>query len=164
MDGKGGTMTKPLPEFTIITDTREQTPLPFSNLPSVPGTLLTGDYSIRGLEHLFAIERKTIDDLVHSVIQQRERFEKELHRLRGFQFARLLIIGSEQQIEQGYYRSNANPKAVLHSLHALEVRYSVPVVFNPTPESAALLIERWGYWLAREIFKNASLLNREGIK
>jgi len=149
------------PAIILVADTREQTPLPFSNLPTIPGTLLTGDYSIRGLEHLFSVERKTIDDLVHSVIQQRERFEKEFHRLRGFQFARLLIIGSEQQIEQGYYRSQANPKAVLHSLHALEVRYSVPVVFSPTPESAALLVERWGYWFAREIFKNATALNRE---
>ena len=143
------------PSFTIITDTREQTPLPFSNLPTIPGTLLTGDYSIRGLEHLFSVERKTVDDLVHSVIQQRERFEKELHRLRGFHFARLLIIGTEQQIEQGHYRSQANPKAVLHSMYALEIRYSVPIVFSPTPQAAALLVERWAYWYAREICKNA---------
>ena len=155
MDGKGGAMTKPLPEFTITIDTREQTPLPFSNIPTEAGTLQSGDYSIRGLEHLFAIERKTIADLVGSVTRDRERFERELHRLRGFHFARLLVIGSEQQIANGQYRSNANPKAVLHSMYALEIRYSVPIVFSPTPQAAALLVERWAYWYAREICKNA---------
>jgi hypothetical protein len=31
----------------------------------------------------------------------RERFERELNRLRGFRFKRLLIIGSEREIRQG---------------------------------------------------------------
>ncbi len=53
---------------TIITDTREQTPLVFEHLPSehLPserGSLQSGDYSILGLEHDFAIERKSIPDL-----------------------------------------------------------------------------------------------------
>jgi hypothetical protein len=43
---------------TIITDTREQPPLEFMHLPSERGTLQSGDYSIIGLEHDFAIGRK----------------------------------------------------------------------------------------------------------
>lgn len=47
---------------TIITDTREQTPLVFTNLVTVAGTLTSGDYAPRGLEHLAAIERKSAAD------------------------------------------------------------------------------------------------------
>lgn len=41
-------------------------PLPFSRLQSRAGTLAGGDYSIAGLENrgLFAVERKSIEDLV----------------------------------------------------------------------------------------------------
>lgn len=47
----------------LVVDTREQTPLPFARLRWERGTLQSGDYSFRGAEDLFAIERKTIPDL-----------------------------------------------------------------------------------------------------
>jgi ERCC4-type nuclease len=48
----------------IVIDSREQQPLSFSRLPAIRGTLVTGDYSVVGLESLFAIERKAFADLV----------------------------------------------------------------------------------------------------
>lgn len=57
----------------IITDKREQKPLFFQHLASEPGTLHSGDYSIRGLENDFAVERKSIADLCQSVTRGRER-------------------------------------------------------------------------------------------
>src|SRR5690242_7321038 len=66
----------------IVVDNREQEPLRFERLETVSGTLYSGDYSIRGLEASFAIERKSIDDLANCCLAaQRERFEHELHRL-----------------------------------------------------------------------------------
>ena len=41
---------------TLVIDNREQTPLVFTRLQSVRGTLTTGDYSAVGLEELFSIE------------------------------------------------------------------------------------------------------------
>ncbi|MEA3163844.1 MAG: hypothetical protein QOE88_1662 [Verrucomicrobiota bacterium] len=43
---------------------REQEPLVFKSLKSVRGTLLTGDYSVAGLEELCSVERKSISDPV----------------------------------------------------------------------------------------------------
>ena len=123
---------------TMVTDSREQDPLTFRTFPSVTGTLVSGDYSFRGGEELFAVERKSIADLVASVTGERERFERELHRLRGFRFARLLVVGAQAEVEQHRYRSATTPKSVLHSLAAFEARYSIPVVWSPTPEEAAL--------------------------
>lgn len=145
---------------TIIVDTREQTPLVFHRLPSVRGTLTSGDYSVRGLEDLFAVERKSIPDLVSCCVgENRERLERELHRLRGFRFARLLIVGSHSAIERGEYRSRITPAAVLHSLCAWEARY-LPVVFLPTPEAAGAQVEAWAYWFSREVVQGANELLR----
>ena len=139
----------------IVIDRREQTPLRFpDNIKTERGTLYSGDYSVKGLEHLISIERKTISDLCGSLTSGRKRFEFELHRLRGFRFKRLLIIGLRSDIVAGNYRSKASPKSILASLNAFEVRYDIPVVFA-SEEKAAELVVRWGYWMAREIRKNA---------
>ena len=130
----------------IVIDSREQEPLSFSRLQCRTGTLTSGDYSVCGLEHLFAVERKTISDLVGCCIgQNRERFERELHRLRGFRFKRLLVVGTEAQIQQGQYCSNIKPQAVMATLSAFEIRYDLPVVFKSNPELAAAQVEHWAY-------------------
>lgn len=143
----------------IVIDTREQTPLTFTRINAIVGTLQSGDYSIAGAEEAFAIERKSIPDLVACCVgESRERFFRGLHRLRGFRFKRLLIVGTREDIEAGRYRSAITPKAVLATLNAIEVRYDVPVVFAATPDAAAGLIETWAWWAAREIVVSANRL------
>src|SRR5262245_13306915 len=133
-------------------DTREQEPLKFTRFKSVRSTLYSGDYSIRGLEDSFAIERKSIEDLANCCLSSnRERFEHELHRLRGYRFKRLLVIGTREDIAAGHYHSRIAPKAVLATLGAFEVRYDLPIVFIPSPEEAALQVERWSWWVTRDV-------------
>src|SRR4051812_24911219 len=85
----------------LIVDSREKSPLVFTRLPSRPGTLVTGDYSVAGCDNLFSVERKIIADLVGCCVgDARERFERELHRLRGFTFKRLLVIGTPEEVDR----------------------------------------------------------------
>jgi ERCC4-type nuclease len=145
----------------IAIDTREIQPLKFTRLQAVTWSLFTGDYSILGLEDSFSIERKSVDDLVSCCLSSnRQRFEHELHRLRGFRFKRLLIIGSREDIGAGLYHSRINPKAVLATLSAFEVRYDLPVVFAATPEEASTMVERWVWYFSREIVESANGLLR----
>jgi DNA excision repair protein ERCC-4 len=135
----------------IVVDSREQTPLTFKRLQAIRGTLTTGDYSIAGLTELFAVERKSTSDLASCCCgSNRQRFERELHRLRGFRFKRLLIVGSRTEIERGTYRSNVRPRSVLASLSAWEMRFDIPTAFEPDPEAAAQRVESWSFWFARE--------------
>lgn len=136
-EGSGGS-SDVLP--VVVVDTREQSPLPFVNCPSETGTLATGDYSVRGFEDEFTVERKSLDDLVGSCTFERERFERELVRMRGYTFRRLLIVGTVEDVEAHRYRSRAEPKAVLASITAFEVRYGLPVAFCPNPAAAALQV------------------------
>jgi hypothetical protein len=148
----------------IVIDCREQEPLTFTRLQSVRGTLYSGDYSILGLEASFAVERKSLDDLANCCLSgNRDRFEHELHWLRGFQFKRLLIIGTREDIAAGLYHSRIIPKAVLATLAAFEIRYSIPVVFCSTPEEAATAIERWVWWFSRELIKLAQALSKSNM-
>lgn len=140
--------------MVVVIDTREQSPLDF--LHSAPGTLTSGDYSLLGAEHLFAVERKSIADLVGSLTSGRERFERELHRLRGFHFKRLLIEGTDEDIIEHRYLSKALPKSILHSLSAFEIRYDIPVVFGGSRERCARLVEKWAYWFAREVLATSA--------
>ncbi|MEM7385741.1 MAG: ERCC4 domain-containing protein [Verrucomicrobiota bacterium] len=138
-------------EPVLIIDSREQKELVFRNLPSERGTLYSGDYSIQGFEtgaQAFLIERKSLSDLVGSLTAGRERFAHECARLAGAEFKRLLIIGTRSQIEEKQYRSRATPQSILGSLDAWEVRYGLPVVWQPSTEAAALQVERWAfrYW------------------
>lgn len=140
---------------TIIIDTKEQRPFVFQHLAAETATLFSGDYSIKALEHQFAIERKSVTDLCRSLTQERERFERELHRLRGFDFARLLIVGDPMEVQ----RQANNPKAIFSSLSAMETRWRIPVVWEHSPEIAARLVERWVwfYWCERTSCNKAPL-------
>ena len=82
-------MIKPS-DITALIDTREQTPVtleykPSCVLKSEKVGLYTGDYSIKGLENHVAIERKSLADLMGCIGTQRERFEKEIIRLKGYE-------------------------------------------------------------------------------
>ena len=149
----------------IVADSREQEPLTFTRLQSVRGTLYSGDYSVQGLESKFAVERKSIDDLAGCCVNSnRDRFEHELHRLRGFCFVRLLVIGTREDIAAGRYRSKITPSAVLATLDTFEIRYSIPLVFYyPSPVEAALAIERWAWRFAREVVVDANNLWRASV-
>lgn len=74
-------------------------------------------------------------------------------RLRGYDFRRLLIVGAPADITHAKYRSNIQPRAVWASLHAFEVRYSLPFVFGVTPKASAAKVEQWATWYWREQMK-----------
>ena len=106
----------PKPSPVVIIDTREQAPWSFSNLRTAPGSLATGDYSVVGLTHLIAIERKSLDDLLSCVGRERDRFRRELKRLQAYRFRCLVIETDYSALERGEWRSKIQPASVLGSL------------------------------------------------
>ena len=115
-------------QITIKIDTREQQPYEFEN-PSEMGTLSIGDYSLRGAEHLIAVERKELNDLIGCLTTDRERFEKELYKGRALDYFALVIEASLADLVNGHYRSEMNPKSAIQSLLAFSIRYRLPIWF-----------------------------------
>ena len=139
---------------TLIVDSREQLPFRFMHLPTAVAGLVTGDYSIKGMEDVFAVERKSIPDLIASVTRERDRFMRELQRIKAHDFRRLLVVGRVEDIATDC--RGANPRAIMASLHAIESR-GIPVVFIADPAEAALVVERWGWWTWRQSLKAAGI-------
>lgn len=105
------------PESVVaIVDTREQQPLALSPLQMEVATLDTGDYSIKGLEHVVRVERKSLQDCIACVGAERERFDREVQRLLGYPIRVLVIESSWPQIEQGGWRGKVTTEQAIGSL------------------------------------------------
>ena len=98
-------------QVTAIVDTREQIPLDLKALLTMRGTLQTADYSILGLEHVIALERKSLSDLLGCVGVERERFEREVQRLLAYPVRALVVEATWPDLEQGEWRSKVTPAA-----------------------------------------------------
>jgi DNA excision repair protein ERCC-4 len=117
---RGGKLKLPAtisPEsVTAIVDTREQRPLNLAPLRTEQATLATGDYSVKGLEHVVAIERKSLDDLLGCVGCDRERFDREVQRLLAYPVRVLLVEATWAEIELGQWRGKITPEQAIGSL------------------------------------------------
>lgn len=125
----------------VIVDTREQTPWSFDGqgIATIRRKLDAGDYSIEGLEHRVAIERKSIDDWTGTVLRDRARFYRELELLRALDFRCVIIEASIRGIMEGQYRSEVKPAAILGFIAEVAVAQSVPVYLGGTRAEAQIL-------------------------
>lgn len=125
--------------FAICVDTREQAPWVFPpEVHTAPATLSAGDYSLSGFEDLVAIERKSLADLVACIGPERERFVRELIRLRGYRCRAVVVEATLQAILSHGYRSMTTPASVVGSLASWQVKHEIPVVFAGDAAGAAV--------------------------
>ena len=135
----------------IFVDSREQSPFTFAGYEAeiITGTLQAGDYSLSGLESLVAVERKSLPDLVQCLGRERDRFERELERLRAFESAAVVVESPMADLVQGNYRSKLNPTAAYESCVAFMARYRLPFYFANDVRGA----ERFCYSFLRHFKK-----------
>ena len=116
----------------IVIDSREQAPFDFSPFPdceAIRGTLATGDYSVYGFASEIAVERKSLDDLIGCLTHDRERFRRELERLRGYSSAMIVVEAPFDSLRRGMYRSQMNPLAAVESVFCFMQKYRIPFFF-----------------------------------
>ena len=132
---------------TVVIDTREQEPYGFNPqlVTQVRRALPAGDYSVAGLEQTIAVERKTLDDFVGTVIRSRGRFYRELRRLASYTRACVVVEADVADVLAGRYRGDAHPHSVLGSALAIAVDFGVPVFFCSNRQIACRFVE--GYLL-----------------
>lgn len=130
-----------LPDDAIIAlvDTREQRPLFLPGLNCERATLATGDYSVQGLEHHIAIERKSLPDLLACCGRERKRFDREIQRLLGYPVRGLVIEASWEDIEAAQWRSKLNSRQVGASLISWMVK-GLPVTMAGNHDRAGGIV------------------------
>ena len=152
----GHSITRQIPKPVILVDTREKYPFDFSKFKNwIAGeknqAIKVGDYSIEGMETLLVLERKTLSDLITTLIQQRTRFFKLCEKMTKYRWRALLIEASYEDIKSPYdydeFCTSAHPNAVSGTLDALEARYGIPVIYTSLHRSLAE--EKAASWLSK---------------
>lgn len=129
----------------FIVDTREQEEYSFDPrlVATVRRALPAGDYSIEGLEDWVAVERKTLDDFVSTVIHSRARFREELRKLAGYRAACVVVEAGLIDVLQKRYQGGAHPNAVLGNALSLILDYRVPVFFCTTRQASCQFVQAY---------------------
>lgn len=123
-----------IPKPTIVIDSQEHMGYKFERFTNwFAGTirkrLRVGDYTLQDMEEEVVVERKTLPDLVNSIIQDRKDFIEKCESLSKFGKKCLVIEGSLSSVKTPYEDSQAHPNAVLGSLLAAQERWEIPVYF-----------------------------------
>jgi ERCC4-type nuclease len=151
----GKAITGTIPKPAVLIDTREQLPFTFEGFgnwiaSARRATLPTGDYSVEGMETLLTLERKSLFDLVGTLMHNRDRFFAECERMTEFKWKAILVEASYEDIKSPYTQSEfvkAHPNGVIGSLDAVEAKFGIPVIF--TSQNRALAEEKAASWLSK---------------
>lgn len=138
-------------DVTAVIDTREQTPWELAPLRTVRAGLVTGDYSILGLESEIAIERKSLPDLLGCIGNERERFDKEIKRLVAYPCRAIIVEASWREFAAGGWRSRVSPASAMGSVLGW-MALGIPFVFAGDPSAASQAAARIMFIAARRRF------------
>jgi len=101
-------------KFDIIQDSREKQPWKFKEHKVTVEKLDSADYSLRGLEKVFAIERKmTVSEISNNILEA--RFERELERLDKYKFAFMVCEFTWDDIIM-FPIGSSIPKSIWHKI------------------------------------------------
>lgn len=135
-------------DITICVDTREQIPFDLAPMKTVRDTLATGDYSVAGLVHKIALERKSLEDLIACVGVERERFDRECQRLLAYETRAIFVECAWSDIVRGEWRSKVTPAAAQGSVLGW-LAMGIPVHFAGSREQAQIDAARFLFVAAR---------------
>jgi DNA excision repair protein ERCC-4 len=134
--------------FHLIVDTREQHPWRFERInmsgrhivvPLVTDQALkTGDYSIEGQEARISIERKSYPDLMGSLTQDRERFEREMVRLNELEWSAVIVeSGWTEILATDPQRPGLSKRSIYRTILSWSIRYPTVHWFTSRDRSHA---------------------------
>jgi ERCC4-type nuclease len=144
-------------DVTAIQDTREQWPVSLSPLNVVVGTLKTADYSVRGLEHFVAIERKSEEDMLTCIGRERDRFDREIQRLLAYPVRAIVVESLWTAFELGQWRGAVTTEQAVGSLLGW-VAVGVPIIMAGDHDRAGRYIARLLYTAARRRWRECRTL------
>lgn len=134
----------------IVIDTREQRP--YDIIGSIRQKLPAGDYSIEGYESRIAIERKSLNDWIGTILNSRVRFHREVAKLMSYDFAAIVIEAAPADITAHNYKSEIKPDALLGIVTDLMVRWKpIQIVLAGDRPHARIITEKLLRFAQRQI-------------
>jgi len=154
----GHQINRLVPKPVVLVDTREQMPFLFTGYTNWIGAtraqaLPAGDYSVEGMEELLALERKSLSDLVGSLMSGRARFLRECERLAALPYKAILVEATYEEVNSPYHEyTSAHPNAISGALDAIEARWGIQVIYTSSDrelaerKAASWLSKAFTYW------------------
>lgn len=140
----------------IIVDHREKNSLVISELHSLGiksnfKQLKVADYIVKGV----AIERKTVQDFISSMINK--RLLKQLEELKQYKENLLLIEGIyEQELYGDSENFGVHPNSIRGFLISIILKYKIPIIFTKNYEDTARFISVLTKRKSREVSLNVN--------
>ena len=125
----GHSITRTIPKPVVIIDSHELLPFDFSRFPNwikdvKTQPLAAGDYTVEGMEDLLILERKSLVDLIGTVIQRRYRFIDLCERLAQYRWRAIIVEANYCNIKTVYEKLGletiAHPNAVSGTLDGIQ--------------------------------------------
>jgi len=134
------------PTFTVWADTREKQIPPFPIGVTVERHMMAeGDYSCPELIDVARIERKSGGDFASTMAWGRERFDREIERLKAFRWRCIVVEADFSMVMRE--APGVHPHSLIGSVAALYARHDCPTFFSVNPTAAGRLIvgvlRRW---------------------
>ncbi len=142
-----------MPEKIII-DYREKNSLVYSYLIKNGfeiefKELKIGDYIVKDV----VIERKTIQDFLNSMINQ--RLIKQIEELKQYENKMIIIEGISEKDLYNESQEGVNSNAIRGFLLSITLKHKIPIIFSKNPEDTAKFIEILSKKKEKEINLNA---------
>lgn len=144
--------------IVILIDSREppETAYRFPGYETERVVLKTADYSIKHLTDTVALERKTEDDFISSVIHDRSRFKAMMHRMMAYEERCLLVESTWQRLTEGVYQSRAAPTSIVNTVASWAGRFKTPIMLVGCREEGERFAGMFLRHAARRAFEQAA--------
>jgi ERCC4-type nuclease len=121
-----------------VVDNREKCPYQYDG--AIRKTLVTGDYSVTGMEDKVAFERKSLFDLLGVMGTNRDRFAAEISRLRDFPYPAVIVEATLREVLIAESQIHWNSR--LGTLVSWSLKNRIPFWFCDNRRLAEILVER----------------------
>jgi DNA excision repair protein ERCC-4 len=135
-------------ELNIIIDTREQKPLWKKSTKKYKienKKLDVGDYSLKGYENKFALERKSQLDLFGTLGKDHKRFKKEILRALEYDYFAIIVEDNYDNILnkkfENSFRSKMRGYIITSILFTIHLKYKIPIFFANDRNEAKKIIK-----------------------
>ena len=127
----------------IVIDTREKNPWNFMDHKQIHKKLDVGDYSVEGLEDQVVIKRKTLNDYIRSILQDKVRFTKVLNKLSEMEHSCIIVEEPYQHVWDKNYYSKVNPQYINNRTKTIKNTFGIPVFFSKNRNRAKKIALTW---------------------
>ncbi|KKL21217.1 hypothetical protein LCGC14_2447630, partial [marine sediment metagenome] len=144
---------------TVIEDVNEKAPFAlkqfgFGKIERKP--LAFGDYTIKGLEKILIVERKSLEDLVLSITKTRKTMDKRVLAMRSFRYAFFVGEFSMTDIVEHCYRGATTEQSIIGTLAKYQ-SMGVSILNADNGYVASRVCARLLFFVACEVYNYAKL-------